>query len=73
MKYNYMCVEQHLWHEDIGNYVSYGIALNEPDNILFNDVCCDENELQKLISVLNELQIETAQVRYLVEDYIYSK
>ena len=73
MKYKYLCVEQNLWHEYIGNYVSYGIALNKIDNILFSDVCCDKNELLKLIAVLNDLQIETSQVKYLIEDYIYIK
>lgn len=73
MIYNYICVKQELHHKDIGNYTSYGIALNDSENILLHDVCCEKERIEALISVLNELQIESPQVKYLVEDLIYSR
>lgn len=72
MKYKYFCVKQNLWHEYIGNYTSYGIALNDKNNILQSDVCCEKERIESLISVLNELQVEPLQVEYIVEDEIYS-
>lgn len=73
MKYNYICVKQNLWHKDIGNYTSYGVALNDQNNIIQSDVCCEKDAAEELVSTLNELQIEPAQVKYIVEDVIYSK
>lgn len=72
MKYTYLCVKQNLWHKDIGNYTSYGIALNEKGNMLQSDVSCEKERVESLVSVLNELQIEPPQVKYIVEDEIYS-
>ncbi len=70
MKYNYICVKQELWHKDIGNYTSYGIALD--NKLLQSDVCCENKSVKSLVKILNELQIEKPQVKYLVEDLIYS-
>ena len=72
MKYNYICVKQNLWHKDIGNYTTYGIALNDKNNILQTDVCCEKRAAENLVWLLNENQVEPEQVKYIVEDVIYS-
>lgn len=71
MKYNYICVKQNLWHKDIGNYTTYGIALNDKNNILQTDVCCEKRVAENLVLLLNENQVEPEQVKYVVEDIVY--
>lgn len=71
MKYNYICVKQDLWHKDIGDYTSYGIALNDQNNILQSDVCCEKDAASSLVLLLNENQVEPEHVKYVVEDVIY--
>lgn len=73
MKYKYFCVRQNLRHEYIGNYTSYGIALNDKNNILQSDVCCDKELAETVVTILNQLQIEPVQVKYIVEDMVYSE
>ena len=73
MKYNYICVKQNLWHKDIGNYTTYGIALNDKNNILQTDVCCEKHKAEKLVLLLNENQVEPNQVKYVVEDEVYAR
>ena len=73
MKYNYICVKQKLWHKDIGYYTSYGVALDESNNILQDDVCCEKDAADMLVLILNKFQIEPSQVKYIIDDMIYSR
>ena len=71
MRYNYLCVEQSLFHVDIGNYISFGIALNDSNNIQFSDVSCEKEAVESLVAVLNNFQVETSHVKSLIEDLLY--
>ena len=64
---------QQLWHKEIGYYISYGVALDDSNNILQDDVCCEKDAAERLVSILNEFQIEPSQVKYIIDDIIYSR
>lgn len=71
MKYKYICVKQNLRHEYIGNYTSYGIALND------KKTSCKRCLLRKklayaVVSIFNEFQIEPSQMKYIAEQMVYS-
>lgn len=73
MKYNYICVKQELWHKDIGNYIAFAVALNNEENIIQSDVCCEKDIAQSLVELLDKLQIEPEQVKYIIEDEVYAR
>lgn len=70
MKYKYKCVEQHLYHEDIGHYTSYGIVLEGDETVRVDDVNCDKDFVTTLVFLLNHHQAHPVHLADIVEDYI---
>lgn len=68
MVFHYECVEQHLYHEDIGDYISYGIVLTSDTTIKIDDVSCDHEVVAHLVSLLNKHQANPIHLVDIVED-----
>lgn len=68
MNYNYKCVAQSLTHEDLGQYTTYGIALE--NDIMIPDVSSDKLRVLGIISTLNRLQVSPVHLRDVVTDMI---
>lgn len=64
----YKCVEQQNKNEDIGEYTSYGIALD--DNIILNDVTSDRKFADSIVEQLNKFQASPVHINEIVEDMI---
>ena len=70
MKYEYACIEQHLYHEDIGYYTTYGIVLASDTSVKVDDVSCNRAFVKQLVSLLNEHQAEPVHLLDIVEDFL---
>ena len=70
MKYEYACIEQHLYHEDIGNYISYGIFLTSDTAVRVDDVSTDYEFVKDLVFLLNEHQASPTHLLDIIEDFL---
>lgn len=69
MKYNYQCIKQYLSSEELGDYISYGIAL-EMTKLCISDVSCDKNEVLKIVRLLNRHRVSPLHMKAVIEDNI---
>lgn len=69
MKYNYQCIRQYLSSKELGEYVSYGIAV-EMTRLFVSDVSCDKNEVLKIVRLLNRHRVSPLHMREVIEDNI---
>jgi len=61
-----------LKNEDIGRYIAFGIDIFQDGNPIrrIRDVSTNEKKLQKLISLLNILQLDMIHIDDIIEDFI---
>ncbi len=69
MSYAYKCIEQELFNESIGNYITYGIEITEGNKII-NDVDCNRERACKIIDLLNQYQVSPIHIYDIIEDLI---
>ncbi len=69
MSYNYKCIEQKLFDEDIGNYITYGIEITDGNKIV-NDVSCNKDKANTIIKLLNQYQVSPIHLYEIIEDIL---
>ncbi len=69
MSYTYKCIEQNLFDENIGNYITYGIEITEGNKII-DDVSCDKEKANKIIKLLNKHQVSPIHIYEIIENLI---
>ncbi len=69
MSYTYKCIEQKLFSESIGNYITYGIEITEGNKII-NDVSCNREKACKIIELLNQYQVSPIHLNEVIENLI---
>ncbi len=69
MSYKYKCIEQKLFDENIGNYITYGIEITEANKII-DDVSCNKDKTNKIIKLLNKHQVSPIHLYEIIEDLI---
>ena len=67
MKYRYF--KETITNEEIGEYEAYGIV-TEDGNYRYSDVSCDEDEVKKIVNVLNENDVDPIHLHDVIEDMI---
>lgn len=68
----YQAIKENLYHEDIGNYVSYGIAVTQ-DGVtvdFISDVSVDEDEVRELARIFTESGLSPIHLVDAVEDFL---
>ena len=68
----YQAIKENLYHEDIGNYVSYGIAVMHDGVTLdcISDVSVDEDEVRELARIFTAVGLSPIHLMDAVEDFI---
>lgn len=69
MSYNYRCINQNLFDENIGNYITYGIEITD-ENIIVNDVSCNKEKAQKIVNLMNKHQISPIHIYDVIENLL---
>lgn len=68
MNGKYRCKEQYLYHEDIGEYKTYGVVWN--DEIVVDDVSCDKEIAEEIVFMLNVYEVDTVHILEVIENLI---
>ena len=68
--YQYLVVEETLFHNDIGTYVSYGIiALTEDKEIVrISDISTNKTMVESMAKSYNDLQLNPIHLYDVIED-----
>lgn len=68
--FQYLVIEETLFHQDIGTYTSYGIiALSEDREILkISDVSVNKDMVERMAKSYNELQLNPIHLYDVIED-----
>ncbi len=69
MRYNYKCVEQKLYDENIGEYITYGIEITD-DNMIMNDVSCSKEKVDDIVRIINKYQLSPIHLDEIIEDLL---
>ncbi len=67
--YNYKCFEEKMFHEDIGEYTSYGIKLDGTD-MKIDDVSVDKSFVEGIVFKMNKYQAEPVHMADIIEDML---
>ena len=75
--FRYIPVQERLFSDDIGFYVSYGIrAVKETETeaeeiICISDVCTERDTVDNLTSLCTKLQMDPVHLLDVIEDFLY--
>ena len=69
MNYTYQCIEQKLYNENIGEYITYGIEITD-ENIIVNDVSCNKEKAIDITRLLNKHQASFIHLDEIIENLI---
>ena len=69
MSYSYQCVEQRLYDEDIGEYITYGIEIIGK-NMIMNDVSCNKVKADDIVRMINKYQASLINLDEIIENLI---
>ena len=71
----YKLRKDNLFHQDIGNYTSYGIdVVDEMSGLsiyFILDISTEKKPLENLISLCNKLRLDIIHLNDVVEDFLY--
>ncbi len=69
MSYNYKCIKQSLFDENIGNYITYGIEITD-ENIIVSDVSCNREKVNEIVRIINKYQASPIHIYEIIENLI---
>lgn len=69
MSYSYKCIEQKLFDESIGDYITYGIEITEGNKII-DDVSCNKEKAYNIIRLLNKYQVSPIHLYEVIDNLI---
>ena len=72
MTFKYYITEHHKIDKDIGNYVTYGIKLENEQETEINDVSTDKSFVNNLVFQFNKYQLDPIHLSDAVEDSLTS-
>lgn len=67
--HNYRCFKEKMFHEDIGEYTSYGIMLDGTD-MKIDDVSVDKGLVEEIVFKMNKYQAEPVHMMDIIEDML---
>ncbi len=70
--YKYICIKSICYNEDIGNYISYGIALENDRSTEIEDLSTDRAAVEALVNKINSLQLDPIHLNDAAQDFILS-
>jgi hypothetical protein len=69
----YICTQHEITHEDFGTVKTYGIAVQferEEERLVYADVSTDASKVQRLVELMNELQLDPIHLEDVIEDFL---
>lgn len=69
MNYRYQCIEQKLYNENVGEYITYGIEITD-DNMIVNDVSCNKEKVDDIVRIINKYQVSPIHLDEIIEDLL---
>ena len=69
MSYTYKCIEQKLFNEHIGEYITYGIEITE-ENMIVSDLSCNREKANEIVRLINMHQASPVHLYEIIEDMI---
>ncbi len=69
MSYNYKCIEQKLFDETIGDYITYGIEITDGNRII-SDVSCNKEKANNIVNLINKYQVSPVHLYEVIENLL---
>lgn len=66
----YQCMEQSMYHEDIGEYFTYGIIYNDNSELIVRDVSTNRSYVQYITQLLNVFRASPIHLYNIIEDML---